>query len=249
MTEITDETKALACKLCQAKAESINEGFCPRCYEVWEQLNNPGVNIELSPDAALKRPALTLHSVLARYTESCGVKFTLDGTEVRADQIFQPEVIMPVIAIEALRIWRDLAHTGSSEHKNFGIQFVPNDSDGFFPYAAYCSSIQNDISSTLRLLTCTLATRRVLALKENETIELKPFVTVWDTMDWHAQEIADIPIPEDFDAKFQHTEFKNHTGKHKNIETMAGGASVQDTGLYNPFASQVGLAQAPIENN
>jgi len=180
--------------------------------------------------------ALSVSRVLARYTEVCGIEFALGENKLRAWQVFQPESILPVISIEAMRLWQCIEHPAWKAPlatDTLEVEFEKV-SEGFFPMASYPAAIGSDISSTLRLLVFVLAARRVLGLKENSTIDLVPYISKWDNINWEGEELPDIPIPEGFDLGFQHREFATH----KTIQHHRESNPTALPSVINPFASQ-----------
>jgi len=175
--------------------------------------------IEAPPpwEGAVAPEIISIQRVLARYVEINNIKFTLDGIKLHAEQVFQPECLLPVIALEANRIWQQLskhpdsiiAHAGE-----LGEEYLKSQDHGsYFPYIVRTPAVVDDASSTLRLLTFVLSARRLLGLKENQTIDLFPHIKQWDHIDWEGArksgEMPDIPIPEGFDLDFQKTEFED----------------------------------------
>jgi len=81
----------------------------------------------------------------------------------------------------------------------------------YFPFIAYPPVVGDDVTSTMRLLVFLLSARRILGLKENQKIDLLPYIKQWDKIDWDAvlesAEMPDIPVPDGFDLNFQMKEF------------------------------------------
>jgi len=167
-------------------------------------------------DSATAPEAVSIQRVLARYVEVNNIQFTIGGgTRLRAEQVFQPECLMPIVALEANRIWQMLAkHPNSSmgvEGRLGAVYARDQNENSYFPYIAHPPVIGDDITSTMRLLVFLLSARRVLGLKENQTIDLYPHIRQWDSIDWEGAqesgEVPEIPLPEGFDLDFQRKEF------------------------------------------
>lgn len=177
--------------------------------------------------------ALPVHRVLARYAQCCDVQFTLGENPITPEQVFQPETLMPVIAIEALRIWQSLERRPGSaplDDDSMQIEFKQVE-DGFFEYSAYPPHIGSDLTSTLRMLVFLLAARRVLGMVEGEKIDLIPKISLWENIDWSSDLLPDIPMPADYKGDFHYKEFPNRLRKQKESPWSAAAAP-------NPFASQ-----------
>lgn len=163
------------------------------------------------PEPLTAPPAqLAVHRVLAQYLNRCGIRFTYAGNPLAPEQLLQPEGLLPVIAIEAMRIWQLLSHRPGAEpdrHDTFQVEFSDAVDGAFFPLAAYPALIGSDTTSTFRLLVFLLAMRRVLGLKEGQTIDLRGYVDAWDRLDWTNDTLPDIPIPEGYDLQYQLQEF------------------------------------------
>jgi len=167
--------------------------------------------------------ALSIQRVLARYVELNNIQFMLgEGTRLRAEQIFQPECLMPIIALEADRIWQSLAKWPSSvidAEGDIGSTYTQDkEENSYFPYIVYPPIVGNDVTSTMRLLVFLLSARRTLGLKENQTIDLLPYIKQWDQIDWEAAqesgEMPEIPVPDGFDLEFQMKEFLQKPTNH-----------------------------------
>jgi len=186
------------------------------------------IDVDLHPDFATQNapapmtwesaaPAelLCIQRILARYVQVNNIQLRLGEMAVRAEQVFQPECLMPIVALEADRIWQMLPfktiRTLSEQEAGTVGATYEQDQNSYFSYSAHPPQISEDVSSTLRLLTFVLAARRVLGLKENQHIDLMPYITKWSEIDWeHAVEngqLPDIPVPESFDLNFQIAEF------------------------------------------
>lgn len=153
--------------------------------------------------------ALPVHRVLSRYAECCNVKFSLGENPIDTSRVFQPEAVLPVIAIEAMRIWQSLERRpgeASPSKNTLGVRLVRR-SDSFFRLSAEVQDIGSDTLSTLRLLVFTLASRRVLGLAEGERIDISPRLAMWETINWESHGLAEIPMPPDFDPKVFQREF------------------------------------------
>lgn len=179
---------------------------------------------------------LAIHRVLAKYTQVCGIEFSLGEHRLTQEQVFQPESILPVISVEAMRIWQSLEtrpNLPPAAEDTLGIEFDIS-RDGFFPLASYPPLVGTDLTSTLRLLVYVLAARRVLGLKEGMKIDLAPYISKWDQIDWEGESLPNIPIPEGFDLQFQHKEFMTQKVAQQADEPT----TTEMLEVANPFASQ-----------
>lgn len=163
-------------------------------------------------------PILSAHRLLAGYARACHVKFAVYKNSVSEQTVFQPEFVMPVIAIEALRIWK-VIHGASQEDCNRvsetdkTVVRFKKQPDSLFPLCAYSPDIGQDHNSTLRLLALCLAARHVLGMVENTTIDLSSYIEAWDKMDWgFTDRLPEIIMPADFDAQFRQREFMTYRG-------------------------------------
>src|SRR5690625_3875481 len=116
MSELAQETKntqgTARCKSCQLVSTLSEIGFCQQCTEILEEINaSDALALEgkFYTETKPKTTALAVHSVLAHYTRQCNVSFTLSDHAVMADQVLQPEAILPIISLEAIRIWQDIS--------------------------------------------------------------------------------------------------------------------------------------------
>ena len=239
-TDIFDFDKPLgasrqSCESCGYVAVTSD----PRCSICGgEMANAPTPLIDLGIDinsVEQGAEALSVHRVLARYAGQCNIRFTLGDNDLTPEQIFQPEALLPVISIEALRIWQTISQRPGHTMRHDDTMHVEfrDAGDGFFPYSAYPPGIGHDASSTLRLLTFVLASRRVLGMVENTKIDLVPFLTEWNKIDWSSDSLPDIPIPSQFDPTFMQREFITTTSKPQNQP-----AKNSESIAANPFASQ-----------
>lgn len=158
-----------------------------------------------------KNRLLSVPRILAQYTKKNGNRFFLQGREiVDSHFIYSPEMFMPIVALEAMRLWQSIekpAHSEAEYDDSLGIVFSESESS-FFPLAAHPPLIHSDsLLSTLRLLCFNLANRRVFALKENADIQLDSFVMAWKDINWYSDTIDEIPVPEDYDNQFLQNEF------------------------------------------
>lgn len=178
--------------------------------------------------------AIPVHRILARYAQCCDITFTLGENALSPEQIFQPEAILPVVSIEALRIWQSIERRPGQtplDEDTLGVEFREVN-DGFFKYSAYPADIGADLSSTLRMLVFLLAARRTLGMVEGQKIDLAPRIALWDKIDWGSDILPDIPVPEGFDALFHHHEFASRPMQPKHNELQSTAA------VPSPFASQ-----------
>lgn len=168
-----------------------------------------------------------VHRLLARYVRQVGVTFKIGDHTLDPEQVFQPEALLPIVALDAERIWGDLCSRPARPSLKDDSLMTEFESarEGFFPLSAHPVDIKNDLSSTLRMLSYILAARRVFSLKENQTIELTPYLSAWRSIDWTQNTLPQIPTPESFDREFFKNEFKT-----KEVEKPKRRAS--------PFASQ-----------
>jgi len=184
-----------------------------------------------SPAWASEIPAelLSTQRILTNYAKINNIKFTVGGQPVLAEQVFQPECLMPIISLEANRIWHMLGQscvTGSKDPDQMGDLGAIYERDengyGYFGCISHPPAIADDVTSTMRLLTFLYATRRVLALKENHTIDLLPYIKAWDTINWdladQTREMPEIPLPEEFDLEFQMSEFSEDKPVAEDVE-------------------------------
>ena len=229
--ELTMTATRYRCVSCGHQDFTTVVDGCPICSG--RMLADLGVELDQLIEGA---DLLSVHRVLARYAQVCNIEFSLGDHKIRSEQVFQPEAMLPIISIEAMRIWQSVEHRPGqkpSDRDTLDVDF--DDSlEGFFPLAAYPAAIGPDTTSTLRLLVFLLAARRVLGMKENSKIDLVRYISKWDQIDWEGDTLPEIPIPEGFDLGFQHREFV--TQKVSQQQT----AKVIPTSVtvVNPFASQ-----------
>ena len=228
-----------SCVRCK-NIESAGASSCQNCgshlEEVPEPLIDLGVDLQKLDQGV---ELLSVHRVLAKYATQCNVSFQLGENELTPEQVFQPESLLPIVSIEALRIWHTISQRPGSVAANdkdtFEVEFKAQP-DAFFPYSSYPPAIGTDTTSTLRLLTFVLAARRVFGMAENSRINLAPFLTEWQNIDWSSDVLPDIPIPKNFDATFMQREFlPNAVQKNSDVAT---GINIEDSSQQNPFASQ-----------
>lgn len=156
--------------------------------------------------------ALSVHRVLAHYARIMNVEFVLSDSPLTAMQVFQPEAIMPVVSLEALRIWQTLEHrpgTPLSGLDSLEVQFREN-REGFFPLSAYVPAIGSDFTSSLRMMVFCLAARHVLGMVENRKIDLFPLIAQWDKINWDSSDLPEITVSSSFDGNFRSKEFQEH---------------------------------------
>ena len=197
------------CTKCGTKAELglVECATCASPLSLGEEISALSMNLD---DLLEGAPVLSVHRVLANYTKACNVSFVIHNTPMLAEQIFQPEFIMPVVSIEALRIWKSLKGESNQvlvQEDSSMVQFVKG-AEGLFPLSAYCPGVGQDPSSVLRLMTFCLSVRHVFGLVEKSTIELTPFISQWDKIDWtFTDKLPEVWMPEDYDASFKDREF------------------------------------------
>lgn len=179
------------------------------------------ISSELLEEMVSKQPTgsqyLSIPRILAGYVSLCGIKFTVNGKIVDPYNIYSPEMFMPVVGLEALRLWHNLGQAkGEDLSKSLQITFAQTP-DGLFPLSAHTALIKRGcLLSTLRLLCFNLANRRVFALKENESIELQPFIDTWrNEIDWNSAVVKPLPVPEVYDGNFLNREFKNRYANYE----------------------------------
>ena len=192
-----------------------------------------GIDLDLISEGV---QALSVHRLLARYAQVCNIEFSFGDHKLQTDQVFQPESMLPIISIEAMRIWQSVEHRPGRPASNVDTLEVEFDDsiDGFFPLASYPAAIGSDTTSTLRLLVFVLAARRVLGMKENSKIDLARYISKWDQINWEGETLPEIPIPEGFDLGFQHREFTTQ----RVIQQQVASEIVTPVAAINPFASQ-----------
>jgi len=172
---------------------------------------------------------LSTQRILTNYVKINNIKFMVGTQPVLAEQVFQPECLMPIISLEANRIWHMMGQScvmksrNSEQMGDLGAVYEHDaDGYGYFGCIAHPPAIAGDVTSTMRLLTFLYATRRVLALKENHTIDLQPYIKAWDAIDWdlanQTREIPEIPLPEEFDQEFQMNEFSEDKPVTEDVE-------------------------------
>lgn len=161
------------------------------------------------------RPAfsLSIYRLLSHYADTNGNTFLLAGNPVPSQTVFSPEMLLPVVALEAMRIWQtierpanDISYPIDPLDESLGLTFMESETS-FFPLSVQTPSLTQDITSSLRLLCFNLASRRVFALQEGESIDLEPLLEEWKHIDWYAETISDIPVPKDFNSNFMRNEF------------------------------------------
>lgn len=155
---------------------------------------------------------LCIYRILAQYATENKNTFLLNGGEVSSHVIYSPEMLLPVVALEAMRIWQTLERPANSitdldiTEESLGVTFIESD-QSFFPLSAHPPLLTQNIASSMRLLCFSLANRRVFALREGETINLDPLLKEWKHINWYSDMINDIPVPDDFNNGFMRNEF------------------------------------------
>lgn len=188
---------------------------------------------DLTPEPTLVTPtSLSVPRVLALYVKKNQINFTLEGNPLPPELVYSPEMVMPIICIEAMRLWQSMERPANSvmpferpADESLGVTFVES-RKSFFPLSAHPPVLDQSITSTLRLLCFNLANRRVFSLKENTPVELAPFIEAWAGIDWYQDTISDIPVPKEFNARFFHEEF---------VERLPSTPKPQ---IMSPFASK-----------
>lgn len=157
--------------------------------------------------------SLSIYRLLAQYAETNNNTFLLEGNPISSHIIYSPEMLLPVVALEAMRIWQTMERPANSVEpmgiqvdESLGVTFIESESS-FFPLAAYTPPLTQNLASSMRLLCFNLANRRVFALKEGEAIDLAPFLDAWKDIDWYSEAINDLPVHKDFNAAFMQNEF------------------------------------------
>lgn len=158
---------------------------------------------------------LDVQRVLYHYAEQCNVQFFLAGNKIKASQVFGLNQFLPVIGLDAMRIWHSLQQN-STGRRVTGDQplnaHVEADPNGLFGMRCRPVSIQNDLTSTLRLLVWTLSARRVMGLRLNAHVDLNKRVQAWDAqqfvINWNDPILPQIPFPDDMDSEFFLHEFE-----------------------------------------
>src|SRR3546814_7456335 len=96
--------RCIACGLHQEPSEF---GTCTKCSEALEPLPEFVFDTDLSVLTQGAEP-LPVHRVLAGYARANNISFSLSGSRFEPEQVFQPEVILPFIALEAMRLWQKI---------------------------------------------------------------------------------------------------------------------------------------------
>jgi hypothetical protein len=204
------------CVLCGREESEV----AMKCIECGGELTLdaplPGSSILGDPEGDsidLGLEKLSVHRVLSKYVSTCNITFSLGSNKLPVEQIFNPEALMPIISVEALRIWQIISH-----RQGFPLDAVDTMqiefrqvSNTYFPIAAYPVGIGSDIASSFRLLAFLLATRHVFGLRENSKIDLLPFLNVWSQINWDSEDLPEIPLPSVFDPAFRLSEFIDRT--------------------------------------
>lgn len=181
----------------------------------------------------------SIERLLAHYAEENGNRFLVEGSPIPSQTVFSPEMLLPVVALEAMRLWQSLERPANSiepfkenPDESLGVTFMEVESS-FFPLAAYppllvkSNNSTHSTASSLRLLCFSLASRRVFALKEGQDINLTPLIDAWSEIDWYGDAIKDIPIHDSFDTAFMKNEFERKISTHALRNTTS-----------SPFASK-----------
>lgn len=223
----------LQCEQCGTLDPTGQLSACQLCGGQMQQALPPAMDLGVDLASLTEGvDALSVHRVLARYAHVCDVSFCLGQNDLTPEQVFQPESMMPVIAIDALRIWQSLERRPGAEPleaDSLQVEFHPVEG-GFFKYSAFAPAIGSDLTSTLRLLVFLLAARRVLGMVPGQKIDLTPRILMWDKINWDTDVLPELHITDDYDPMFHHLEFALVGGAHKPAPTNAS--------ADNPFASQ-----------
>ncbi|QYY33719.1 hypothetical protein K2O51_31240 (plasmid) [Cupriavidus pinatubonensis] len=139
--------------------------------------------------------------LLARYSERQSVRFHIGGAEIPAAAVFQPEAFGPVIAIEAERVWRRM-EGGYGHGASLGIT-LSADTEAMFGVNATFPVIGTDVASTMRILAIIEGATRVLGLAAGADLDLAKHIEAFDQIDWYADGLPSIPLPEDFNPDFR----------------------------------------------
>jgi len=193
------------CPACATRLDPLT-GRCPACGDE-SDTNASAFTFDADPPA----PAgmrLEVHRLLGHYAEQLGVEFYVGENRIETAQVFQPEAMMPIIALDAMRIWQDISVRPGQRafpmEDSLHTEFIPT-TGAFFPVAAHPDAVRDDPSATLRMLVFLLATRRVLGLRPNQKVDLLMLIRTWDKIDWESPTLPELPRPPEFDAKlFQH---------------------------------------------
>lgn len=175
---------------------------------------------------------LDIHRVLYHYSKQCDVRFHLAGNPVEPSQVFGKNQFLPIIGIDAMRVWHSLQQNAKGK-KAIGDQpfnaYVRPDPKGLFGMQCQPSAITNDLTSTLRLLVWTLSARRVMGLRLNADIDLEQRILAWNeqrlVIDWNEPLLPQIPLPKDMDADFFMREFipvQKDEAAHSNLMKTTG---------------------------
>lgn len=228
------EPTIFVCSACGHKEPLTEFAACSKCACAQIPLledklaQQSSVSFDTDLSALLETPScLPVHRILARYTQSCGITFSVGDNKIEAINVFQPEAFLPVIALEAMRIWQSIERPAGQvgeQVDSLQANLTPS-SSGLFPMSAFPPAIGSDISSTLRLLVFTLAARRTLGLREGFHIDLLPHLMSWEQIDWSSDTLPQLPIPGGFDLDFQRTEFSQSYNKPQADRTLS---SAQD---------------------
>lgn len=233
----------------------MTEKFCLKCGsrgqgETCTVCAGPLVSQEDAPIIRLNldriiegAPIFSAHRLLAGYAKSCHVKFEVHQNAIAAQTVFQPEFIMPVVSIEALRIWKSI-HGASQEQCSLvteadkSLVRFKKQPDSLFPLCAYSPDIGQDHGSLLRMLTLCLAARHVLGMVENSTINLSPYIAAWDKIDWaFSDRLPEVVMPAEFDGEFKQREFVNFRGARTQAVSSVNAESHDNDEM--PLGSQI----------
>ncbi|WP_432263453.1 hypothetical protein [Cupriavidus sp. TMH.W2] len=141
------------------------------------------------------------YRLLARYAERLSVRFHIGDAEIPAVAVFQPESFGPVIAIEAERVWQRM-EGGCRDGGSLGIS-LSADEEAMFGLNATFPAIGTDVASTMRILAIFEGANRVLGLSNGADLDLAKHIQAFDQIDWYANGLPEIPLPEGFNPDFR----------------------------------------------
>lgn len=125
------------------------------------------------------------HRVLARYTESLGVKFLVGGNELPHTSVFMPESFLPVVVAHAQRIWRRMSITDGVMDQTNSLGAVIFDApDALFGVSTHCATVDPGLISTLRLLAFTKSLNEVFFLEQDKIVDLDPYIEHFQKLEW-----------------------------------------------------------------
>jgi len=141
------------------------------------------------------------YRLLARYAERLSVRFHIGEAEIPAAAVFQPESFGPVIAIEAERVWQRM-EGGCRDGGSLGIT-LSGDEESMFGVNATFPAVGTDVASTMRILAIIEGATRVLGLSSGADLDLAKHIQAFDQIDWYANGLPAIPVPEGFNPDFR----------------------------------------------